>query len=175
METDEVSFFRSRLSKSLGEVTDKLFTSKESSGTKNDLIKIATKKNRDALKITNYLIKERLTSTLDATISKFEKEHPEVKNSFFIAFISDEDFQVEVINKEQAVASVNDVSKEEALSFFTNTKMGYFKRKQFTLITESDSPFQKLKEDLNHFMKSNAKVMHYLKENKEAIYTPNQD
>lgn len=131
------------------------------------LLNLAKKQRSDKVKFTHFFLKNRLSSELDATIANHIKEHPEMKDDFFIGILNGSPFYSEVVDLKTASESVIDASKEEALEVLKQQNIGYFDKEDFSLKTRRHPAYQKLKERIDSFFEDNLSIFQYLKERPE--------
>jgi hypothetical protein len=147
----------------------KLLHSTESSKEEDSLIAIASQRNLDTIKITNFMIKQRLTEEMNQTINTFLQENKELGKNYYLAFISDEDYTTEVLPIDTVLNAVQDTPKEEARHLLSSHSMGYFKRADFTLKTPEGGVHEKFKTTMDSFMKDHASIINYLRQNMDNI------
>lgn len=134
------------------------------------LINTITKRRSDAIKITNYMVRQRLTNDLDDIIKGHFKQHPEMKEKAYVAVIQGDTLSAEVVSLEKAIEAVADKTQEEARELMTSNQMGYFSAANFTMKTESEEEYQELKNKMDEFFTSNAKIFQYLRQNSDQIF-----
>lgn len=128
------------------------------------LEELALSRRSDTLDFSHHLLKVRLTSELDQTIKGHVDKYPEMKDRLYIGIMVDGGFSAEVVSKDIAIGSVENVPREEAEKLMNENPVGYFSRKDFTLSTPDDPKYRELKEELDRYFERNQETLTYLRQ-----------
>lgn len=157
-------------SNSTASSTQKLISTiynKKSSGDDEALVKLAQKNRSDTVKLSYFMLKQRLSDSLDQVLQKEFQKNPELKNNIHIGIVTDDNLRVEVIPKEKAIKAAVDVSEEDARKVLEQNPVGYYQSENFSVSTPDEPNYQSMKKQLNHFFEKNAPLISYLREHPE--------
>ncbi|SCA58514.1 hypothetical protein AB751O23_AD_00300 [Chlamydiales bacterium SCGC AB-751-O23] len=132
-----------------------------------NLLSIARKVRPDAVKLSHFLLKRRMSESLDNVIQKEFKKNPALKDNIHIGIMTDDNLSVEVISKQKALDSVQDMDKEQASEILNNTPVGYYASDDFQIKTPDNDAHQSMKRNLETFFKKNLSILQYLREHPE--------
>ena len=129
------------------------------------LLDLAVKRRQDAIQIAKNMVKEKLALELDAVVDNYVAENPQIKGESYIAIIgSGENFAVEVVNIEEAIDAVDDMSKEEAEQILKQKPIGYFANSEdFGLKTKQEDVYIQLREKVQEYFNQNSSIFNCLR------------
>ena len=139
------------------------FKSKHSKN--SSLLDIAAKKQSDRILHTQLFLKKQLAQDLERTMEAQYLQNPDLRGNIYVGIMVDTDYRAEVVPLEEAIASVQDSSAEEARAVFENNPVGYYSTEDFTLSTPQDEKYQDFKKGLQGYFDRNRNLIAYLRDN----------
>lgn len=131
------------------------------------LMQLATKQRSDTVKFTYFFLKNRISTELDSTINNHLKKHPEMKGKYFVAILTGQSLNTEVVDIDSAARNVVDLPEAEAREVLKQNPVGYFNAEDFEMKTSEEPAFTSLKGKLDDFFQENSAVFQYLREHPE--------
>ncbi|MFT4554155.1 MAG: hypothetical protein ACI9S8_002801 [Chlamydiales bacterium] len=133
----------------------------------DSLMQLASKQRSDTVKFTYFFLKNRISTDLDSTISNHVKKHPEMKGKFFVAILTGQSLNTEVVDLDTAAKNTVDLPEEEAREVLKKNPVGYFNAEDFKMKTSEEPAFGSLKKKIDDFFQENSAVFTYLREHPE--------
>ncbi|NCF70156.1 MAG: hypothetical protein GWP59_00500 [Chlamydiales bacterium] len=132
-----------------------------------DLLNIARKSRPDSVKLSHFLLKQRMAESLDNVLQNEFKKNPALRDNIHIGIMTDNELSVEVVAKQKALDSVQDMDRDQAAEILNTNPVGYYKKDDFQLETPEDQAHQSIKKSLETFFKKNSSIIQYLREHPE--------